>query len=436
MTRALLEQIVGGKQGEKLRRQLAAWNTDVSPDEVDDALQEACARAERSCRGQVEAAVYSWLRTTAHRELARQRRRRKSEPIIDVDLDDIEVPEATMPGADVTIMAWSDRAEAAYAASVVLDRLSERQRDVVALHARGLHRRQIAEHLRLTPRTVKRLMEQVLAIGRDELVRLAGSGCDTGERMVARLAFGLAGASEARRAQLHLATCARCGALYERLDVWRENVAALLPVPPVAANGEQTVERAIQVVSDALSASAPSGRESPGAARGHAGEIAAWLREQATAVYYRTVDPTPLAGARPGAVAAAVAGCIAVGGGATYCAREVGGPISALSGLAATTKSDKSKSERKPAREAPARVRPAAAQAVTPPPVATRAAPPPPPAVTPPPPPPPPPPAAAEDEFEPSLTSATTVVAQPKASSSVRRPMPAPRDGPAEFGGP
>ena len=157
---------------------------------------------------------------------------------LDVDLDDIEVPDATAPGADVTIMASADRVEASHAASVVLDRLSERQRDVVALHARGLHRRQIAEHLRLTPRTVKRVMEQVLAIGRDELVRLAGNGCDSGERLVARLAFGLADASEARRAQLHLATCGRCGALYERLDVWRENVAALLPVPPIVAGAE------------------------------------------------------------------------------------------------------------------------------------------------------------------------------------------------------
>ena len=35
--------------------------------------------------------------------------------------------------------------------------------------------------------------------------------------------------------------------------------------------------------------------------------------------YYRVADPTPLAGVRPGAAAATVASCLALGGGATYC---------------------------------------------------------------------------------------------------------------------
>ena len=127
-----------------------------------------------------------------------------------------------------------DHEELERLARVILSGLSSRQRAVVALHTRGLRRRQIAEHLDLTSRTVKRSMEQVLAAGRNELLRLAGQGCGEGEQLVARLAFGLAGPREARRAQLHLATCGRCGALYERLDLWREHVAGLLPLPAAA----------------------------------------------------------------------------------------------------------------------------------------------------------------------------------------------------------
>jgi len=40
---------------------------------VEDAFQEACARAEQACVGRVEGEVYNWLRVTTRREIARQR---------------------------------------------------------------------------------------------------------------------------------------------------------------------------------------------------------------------------------------------------------------------------------------------------------------------------------------------------------------------------
>ena len=86
-------------------------------------------------------------------------------------------------------------------------------------------------------------MEQILTIGRDQLVRLAGHGCEAGEGLVARSVFGLARSRDGRLAQLHLATCPRCGAMYERLDLWREKVAAALPVP-VAAGAQEHGRRA------------------------------------------------------------------------------------------------------------------------------------------------------------------------------------------------
>ena len=51
--------------------------------------------------------------------------------------------------------------------------------------------------------------------------------------------------------------------------------------------------------------------------------------------YARVVDPTPLAGLRPGAAAAAIAGCLAVGGGATYCAQQGVDPIGGLTAVVA-----------------------------------------------------------------------------------------------------
>ncbi len=244
-TRALLERIAGGEGGRRLRAQVARWNTDATPEQIEDAFQEACARAERACGGQMEGEVYNWLRTTTHREIAHQRRRSERARVIDVPVDDLVLTDHCAPAAEVTAIWREDHAEIERVTNVVLERLSERQRHVAALHTRGFSRRQIAEHLGLSERAVKRSMEQILAIGRDELVRLAGHGCEAGEGLVARSAFGLAGSREARLAQLHLATCPRCGAMYERLDLWREKVATVLPVPVAAGAQEHVVERVV-----------------------------------------------------------------------------------------------------------------------------------------------------------------------------------------------
>lgn len=435
ITRALLEQIAGGEAGRRLHGQLARWNTDMTAEQIEDAIQEACSRAARLCVGQVEGEVYSWLRTTAHREIAAQRRRRERERIADVCVDDLELTELSAPAADVAAITREDHIEIARVARVVLEQLSERQRDIVVLHTHGLRRRQIAEYLQLSPRTVKRAMEQVLAVGRDELVRLAGHGCEAGEGHVARLAFGLADTRETRLAQLHLTSCRRCGVMYERLDLWREKVAAVLPVPVVAGAHEHTVERVVHAVADGLPGPpAPAQPGSPGL-RQHASDAVAQLREHATAAYYRTIDPTPLAGARPGAVAAAVAGCLAVGGSAAYCPPQVRDSIAALSGLTAQTRPDHKPRPPQPTRvraaQAPTTPAPAATAPVTI--VAQPTAPPPPPVSTPPAPPPPP---APEQEFEPSgsaVANTTPMARRPAAAGGSSQTA---SEGPTEFGGP
>ncbi len=139
-----------------------------------------------------------------------------------------------------------------------------------------------------------------MTAGREQLVQLAGRGCASGERLVTRLAFGLASDREARQAQLHLATCPQCAGLYERLDLWRETVAALLPVPAVEQARPGAVEAAVDRIADALASVRQHGGETAGAVRQHATEATAQVKQHTTAAYLRMADPTPLAGARPG----------------------------------------------------------------------------------------------------------------------------------------
>ena len=114
--------------------------------------------------------------------------------------------------------------------------------------------------------------------------------------------------------------CARCGAMFERLDLLRERVAALLPMPPAVEGHAHIAERVIHAGSD-LAVARPVQERSAGL-REHVAHAMSHAREHATAAYYRTVDPTPLVGVRPGAVATVVAGCLAIGGGATYCVQQ------------------------------------------------------------------------------------------------------------------
>ena len=86
--------------------------------------------------------------------------------------------------------------------------------------------------------------------------------------------------------------------MYERLDRWRERVAALLPVPPAVEAHADVAERVVQAGTDALSSGQPP---APAGLRRQLADAAAHVRDQAAAAYYRSVDPTPLAGVRPGA---------------------------------------------------------------------------------------------------------------------------------------
>jgi hypothetical protein len=207
---------------------------------------------------------------------------------------------------------------------------SPRRRRVFALWAAGRRRPEIAAELGVRERVVKRELLEIMEEGRASLARRAGGGCEQGEPLVTRWAWGIAGTEEAAQARLHLERCGRCSTFATRLDEWRQKAGALLPVPAIEATGPGLIGRTL----------------------GRAGEVVSSVRRQifgggtrvkeqaAAAGYARGADPTPLAGIRPGAVAAVVAGCLAVGGGATYCARHGVEPLGAAANLIAGTQEE------------------------------------------------------------------------------------------------
>jgi hypothetical protein len=171
-----------------------------------------------------------------------------------------------------------------------------------------------------------------------------------------------------------------------------------------------------------------------------AGEGLASLKQHATAGYSRAVDPTPVAGVRPGAAAAAITGCLAIGGGTTYCVTQSVDPIGGLAQIVAPARDQK---QAKPPKKRVAQQLPTSTATPSPlaTPVITPTAEPPTPSpqpaaeATPRPTPKPTPPPTPEEEYEP-LAPAASSASQPSSPRQEPTPAPAPAGGPGEFDGP
>lgn len=420
-TRELLERIACGSRGERLRASLARRHSDRSTEEVEEAFREAIARGYASCRGRSAAQVYTWLSRTMDNLLADRRRLVSRELVVDahspVFLQAVDVRE--QPEREVG--RSEDRRELRELGRALTRSLSPRQRYVFALYGAGAERKQMAARLGASEKAIKKDLERISALTRQYVVARAGRGCQDGESLISRYAFRLASTAEVKEAQLHLARCPRCGDLYVRLELWREEVlarvAALLPLPAVEHVESGLVERAVEKAADAMAAW-----------KQQATEGAAHLKQNATATYYRAVDPSPLAGARPGTAVAAIASCLAIGGGAaTYCVERGVNPVAELGMLIDRgAAEERTKPRARKAQSAPT-PDPPQVPASTPTPT-----PQPPPSPAPAPtrePPPPPPPPAPEDQYEPTHPGT-------QASTPLREPAPAPADGPGEFTGP
>lgn len=405
-THALLERIYRSELGASLRSRMRRRHFSCSPEEIADAWQEACAIAARACSGKHEGEVFRYLEITMHNLLmdAAQRAR------VERGLPTLEAPAGAQAGLE-------ERASKQELATLVLELvacLPERQQQVFILHSHGLRKPVIAARLGATRRAVARDIETGFKRLRKGLVERVGGGCGGPEEdLVARYAFGLATGDQLARAQGHLLACAACQDLYARLDAWREAAAAVVPAPAAEQIEPGMLERVAGRFGDGLAA-----------LKQHVTDGAATTKQQATGLWYRSVDPTPLSGARPGAAVAAIAGCLAIGGGATYCLDQGVNPLDQIGSLVDRQPAEERPDPRREQAENPPPPNP------VPPPSTTAPATPEPQQVTPPPTESPPPvPPAPEDEYEPTTAGA-------QATASPREPAPARPGGIGDFQGP
>ena len=324
---ALLRPYVGGVGGRDLRAQLAVRNPRCSPEEIEDAVQAACRCFFEEAEGISEPnQVHVWLRTAAHRILCREGRRQRREVATDpVGAGGLEAIAVEDSGPAEELMALEDDADLETLVRVVFASLPERRRKVFALYATGRSRAQIAERLGLPERIVQYDIGRVVDRARAVLARLAGGGCQSGEPLVLRLLCGLSTPEESAQAREHLSRCARCEGFCERLSAWREKAGAMLPASIAEGASPGVIERAINRSAEGLSSLKQQIIN---------GGVQA--KQQMAAGYYRAVDPTPFATARPGAAVAVLASCLAVGGGAAYCVEQGVDPVGAAKGLIAT----------------------------------------------------------------------------------------------------
>ncbi|MDW5597415.1 sigma-70 family RNA polymerase sigma factor, partial [Conexibacter stalactiti] len=201
----------------------------------------------------------------------------------------------------------------------IVDELPERRRAIVKLRyfmdcAPGEIQALLGLRERVYRRELERAMRQIAE--RFELVR-DGSFCDSRRSMVMAYVSGLSGPERARKAQAHIDSCPGCRVFAVQLRDAARDVAVALPLPLFELR-----DGFLTRVADGLTAG-----------RDQVTDLVSGAKQQALAATARVDSGTAgmASAVRPGTVAAAVAGCIALGGGATYCAVEgIPAPVRSL----------------------------------------------------------------------------------------------------------
>ncbi len=323
-----------------------------------------------------------------------------------VTFDPVDGPYASTPDSGESPEDAVLAADEARRVRMLIDELDGPERALLKLRLDlGLGPAEIRERLQLTDRQYRRVAERA---GKALLAQFrafdSGAWAKSKRSLLCACVFGVASPRQRAKAQELLEHDPCCRAMMSELRELGGRAAAVLPVPAGPIGLDAAHVDAGGRVAELLAG-----------AKDHAGDLVAGAKQQAAGAYVRMADPTPLAGVRPGAVGAVVAGCIAAGGSA-YCAVEgVPGPIRPALGIERPAEQAETK---------PPKPKPEASQPPAPAPVAPAPAPAPAPAqpaAQPEPPPPPP-----QREFEPEV---------PAAPAPARAPAPA-SGGESEFGGP
>jgi RNA polymerase sigma factor (sigma-70 family) len=258
-------------------------------------------------------------------------------------------------------------AEPAEVAAANLD--TARVREIVAeLPARGqaivklrffLDRtpEEIQRMLAISPRAYRRELERAMRYVSQqyELVR-SGEFCQTRRSLILAYVAGIAGPNRAREARQHLASCPGCTRWGIELREAARRIAVLLPPVTMAPKAEpfSRIAEAVAALRDKVTQLALAGRQ-------HAAALEA--RSDAGLAGY-------VGSARPGGVAAVVASCLAIGGGAGYCAvHGISNPLDGLLGHDPPHAAHRHRPRPAPARAVPPpRPSPAPPKPVAPPP--------------------------------------------------------------------
>jgi RNA polymerase sigma factor (sigma-70 family) len=409
---------------------------------IEEAIQSACDLFVDKGEGiSAPGQVYTWVRTTAHRILSREEDQHLRELPTDPSHERLQEVVAEEPGPAEEAIAHEDEADLEALVREVSDSLPERKREILALYGAGHKRPEIAARLGLTERAVKRDLLEIMDEARVAIAEKAGGGCLRGEPLVLRFAYGLASTAEAEQARLHMKGCHRCEVLWERLDAWREKAAVVLPAPAIEQASPGFLGRLAHRTVDGLASVKQQVLGGASQAKQQVAAGASQAKQQAATTYYRAVDPTPLAGARPGTVAAVLISCVTIGGSAaTYCAQNGVDPIGAAAGLIPGSEEEPKEPTEAPTEssEATAVVPPAPTPEVEQPVAETESTPQPEEEPKPTPEPTPPP----EQSFEPASPNYPAVEAEaeyqaPETSSTESaRPAPVSGGGSPQFGGP
>jgi RNA polymerase sigma factor (sigma-70 family) len=376
-------------------------------DDALDAYQRALEIYVRRVDSLDPATELAWMKVVVkHEALAVRRSRVEAVPVEEVDFDG-RAAEAQRPVDD--LLAGRERVKRSAEA---LRRLKPDEAKALMLKAQGLSYAEIGESLGWTYTKVNRAITE----GRARFLKVyaeieAGEECDRFAPTLAALVAGTASAGALLELRPHIRNCPACRATVRKLHATRlGRLAALWPIPVLVAPLRSVAS----------------------------------LKQHATSAYARALDPTPLAGVRPGTAVAAVAGCLAVGGGTTYCVKQGVDPVRGIAGVVSPAPDRKRAEPPRKKREAKRRV--SAMPVSTPTPIAT-----PTPTPEPEPPGPSPEPAAEatpqptpeptpapipEEEYEPVAPATAASTAPELSSPSPRTPAKAPAGGPGEFDGP
>jgi len=216
----------------------------------------------------------------------------------------------------------------------IIDSLSHLQRAAAKMRFDwGLSPREIAPLLSIErDRCYEELENATKTLRRQAAKVKSGEHVRAYEKVLRRHLAGTA--SEAENAEaLHLmANSSQAKMMAVEMARQARDLGALLPAPALAV--EESRARAFEIASTFKQQLA---------------DASASVKQHVAAAAAR-VDPTPLSGARPGAAATLIAGCLAVGGGgAAYCVDQGVNPLNAIPGVNTETQVDEPQEAKAPA---------------------------------------------------------------------------------------